>query len=105
MERFIDAPFIIQVALFMVGITQLLKQFFELKSRKLKIVLAIFVGAVGGILLVFVPAWIFNTILGISVGVVFYDYILKWLEKWLSGENNRYPIPDKMPPKKNGYEK
>lgn len=105
MERLIDASFIIQVALFMVGITQLLKQFFEVKNRKLKIVIAIIVGAVGGILLVYVPAWIFNTILGISVGVVFYDYILKWLEKWLSGENPRYTFPEKMPQKKNGYEK
>lgn len=100
MENFIDVPFIMQVALFMVGITQCLKQFFELKSRKLKILLAICVGATGGVLLFFVPSWIFNTILGISVGVVFYDYILKGLEKMFSGEYT-YDKFDRPPRRKN----
>ena len=79
-----DFTAIIQIAVFMVGITQLLKQFFEPKSRKLKIVITIIVGVIGGVLLQFVPAWIFTTLLGISVGIIFYDYILKFIEKQLA---------------------
>lgn len=83
-----DFTAIIQTAVFMVGITQLLKQFFEPKSRKVKIVITIIVGAIGGVLLQFVSAWIFTTLLGISVGIVFYDYILKFIEKQLELHSN-----------------
>lgn len=72
---------IIQIAVFMVGITQIFKQFFEPQSKKLKIIITIAVGAVGGILQHYLPSWVFVTLLGISIGVVFYDYILKYMEK------------------------
>lgn len=85
MEEFIDFKSIMQIAMFMVGITQTLKQFFEIKNKKVKILVTLGVGIVGGVLLQFVPAWIFTTLLGISIGVVFYDYILKSIEKFFTG--------------------
>ena len=84
-QSYIDVPAIIQVAVFMVGITQVLKNFFEVRSRKLKILLTILVGAAGGALLHFLPTWVFTTLLGIAVGVIFYDNVLKILEKVVKG--------------------
>ena len=84
-QSFIDVPAIIQIAVFMVGITQMLKNFFDVKHRKLKILLTILVGVAGGILLHYLPTWIFMTLLGIAVGVIFYDTILKILEKLIRG--------------------
>ena len=84
-ESFIDVKAIIQIALFMVGITQVLKGLFSVKNAKLKIMLTIAVGIGGGLLLHFLPTWIFTTLLGISVGVVFYDNVLKLLEKIVRG--------------------
>lgn len=81
MDNIVDVKTIINVALFMVGITQLLKNFFSVKNVKLKILITVLVGAAGSALLFFAPAWLFNGLLGISVGVVFYDYFLKMLEK------------------------
>ena len=81
MDNIVDVKTIINVALFMVGITQLLKNFFSIKNVKLKILITVLVGAAGSALLFFAPAWLFNGLLGISVGVVFYDYFLKMLEK------------------------
>ena len=81
MDNIVDVKTIINVALFMVGITQLLKNFFSIKNVKLKILVTVLVGAAGSALLFFAPAWLFNGLLGISVGVVFYDYFLKMLEK------------------------
>ena len=69
----------------MVGITQVLKQFFEVKHKKLKIVLTILVGVAGGALLHFLPTWVFTSLLGIAVGVIFYDNVLKLLEKLIRG--------------------
>ena len=85
MEEFIDFKSIMQIAMFMVGITQTLKQFFEIKNKKVKILVTLGVGIVGGVLLQFVPAWIFTTLLGMSIGVVFYDYVLKSIEKFFTG--------------------
>jgi hypothetical protein len=82
---YIDIHAIIQIAVFMVGITQLLKQFFDVKHRKLKILLTILVGVAGGALLHFLPTWIFTSLLGIAVGVIFYDNVLKILEKLVKG--------------------
>lgn len=84
-RSFIDVPAIIQIAVFMVGITQLLKQFFDVKHRNLKILLTILVGMAGGILLHFLPTWFFTSLLGIAVGVIFYDNVLKILEKLVKG--------------------
>ena len=81
MDNIVDVRTIINVALFMVGITQLLKNFFSIKNVKLKILITVLVGIAGAVLLFFAPAWVFNGLLGISVGVVFYDYFLKMLEK------------------------
>lgn len=77
--------FVIQVAIFTVGVTSLLKQLLEVKHAKLKILLTVATGAVGAVLLCFLPVKVFLTILGISVGVVFYDAILKFLEGMIKG--------------------
>ena len=79
---------IIEIAMFMVGITQVLKNFFEPETKKVKIIITMAVGAVGGVLLHFLPTWVFVTFLGISVGVVFYDYILKYMEKLITERGN-----------------
>lgn len=84
-NSFIDVPAIIQIAVFMVGITQLFKQFFEMNNKKLKILLTIAVGVAGGVLLHFLPTWVFTSLLGIAVGVIFYDNVLKILEKLVKG--------------------
>lgn len=84
-QSFIDVPAIIQIAVFMVGITQMLKNFFDVKHRKLKILLTILVGVAGGALLHYLPTWVFTTLLGIAVGVIFYDNVLKILEKVVRG--------------------
>ncbi len=84
-ESFIDAKAIAQIALFMVGITQMLKGLFSVRSAKVKILLTIIIGIGGGLLLHFLPAWIFTTLLGVSVGVIFYDNVLKLLEKLVRG--------------------
>ena len=79
---------IIEIAMFMVGITQVLKNFFEPENKKVKIIITMAVGAVGGVLLHFLPTWVFVTFLGLSVGVVFYDYILKYMEKLITERGN-----------------
>lgn len=84
-ENYIDVKAIVQVAAFTVGITQMLKGLFNVKNAKLKILLTILVGIVGGLLLQFLPAWVFTTMLGISIGVIFYDTILKLIEKIFTG--------------------
>lgn len=93
---------ILLIAMFTVGITQLLKNFFEPENKKLKILITIAVGAVGGILLHFLPTWIFVTFLGVSVAVVFYDYILKYMEKIITEHSNF--ISEKEEDKKNAVE-
>jgi hypothetical protein len=72
---------IISVAVFCVGITQVLKQLFNARFAWVKILITIAVGFAGGVLLQFAPAWVFTTLLGVSVAVVFYDNVLKILEK------------------------
>lgn len=94
---------ITQIAVFMVGITQILKQFFEPQSKKLKIIITIAVGAAGGILQHYLPSWVFITLLGISVGVVFYDYILKYMEKIITKHSGN--IAEKELEKPEPYEK
>mgnify|MGYP006916077166 CR=1 FL=1 len=84
-ENFIDIRAIVQISIFMVGLTQLAKQFLEIKRRRLKIAVTVAVGLAGGLLLHYLPPWIFTMLLGISTGVIFYDYILKILEKFFRG--------------------
>ena len=76
-----DYKAIIQVAVFCVGITQMLKQVLSINHKILKVLLTVLVGFAGGVLLQFAPAWVFTTLLGVSVAVVFYDNVLKILEK------------------------
>lgn len=76
-----DYKAIIQVAVFCVGITQMVKQLLCIEYKVVKILLTVLVGFAGGVLLQFAPAWVFTTLLGVSVAVVFYDNVLKILEK------------------------
>ena len=76
-----DYKAIIQVALFCVGITQMVKQLLSIEHKVVKILLTVLVGFAGGVLLQFAPSWVFTTLLGVSVAVVFYDNVLKILEK------------------------
>ncbi len=73
--------YIFKIAMFTVGVTQLVKQFVMTKSNRVKVVLTVSVGVVGGVLLYYLPQEVFLTVVGISVGVVFYDGILKYIEK------------------------
>ena len=73
--------YIFKIAMFTVGVTQLVKQFVMTKSNRVKVVLTVSVGVVGGVLLYYLPQEVFLTVVGISVGVVFYDGILKHIEK------------------------
>lgn len=69
------------VAIMTVGLTQVFKQLLCVEHRVVKILLTILVGFVGGVLLHFAPVWVSVTVLGVSVAVVFYDNVLKILEK------------------------
>lgn len=89
MHGFSDYSVYMQVAVFMVGFTQLIKKFFEIENKKLNIIVSIVIGIAGGILLHFAPDWVFNTLVGVSVGVVFYEGILKNLERIFSGKKER----------------
>lgn len=73
--------YVFKIAMFTVGVTQLVKQFVPTKNNKIKVILTVSVGAIGGIFLYYLPQEVFLTIVGISVGVVFYDGILKLIEK------------------------
>jgi|GEM_PF-3847304 hypothetical protein len=73
------------VAIFMVGITQMVKTFLNIKNVKLKAAITLLVGLAGGALLYFKLYWIFITLSGISIGVVFYDSVLKLIENLIAG--------------------
>lgn len=76
---------ITSVAIMTVGLTQVFKQLLNVDHKILKILLTVLVGFAGGILLHFAPVWVSVTVLGISVAVIFYDNILKLLEKISKG--------------------
>lgn len=80
-----DWDYILKIAVFTVGVTSMLKQLLDVKNAKLKIFVTALVGVAGGILLFFLPEKVFLTIIGVSVAVVFYDSILKLMEKMLKG--------------------
>ena len=80
-----DWDFVIKVAVFTVGVTSMVKQLLSVQNAKLKILLTVIVGAVGGALLMLLPQEVFLTVLGVSMGVVFYDSVLKLMEGVLKG--------------------
>ena len=80
-----DWDFVIKVAVFTVGVTSMVKQLLSVQNAKLKILLTVIVGAVGGTLLMLLPQEVFLTVLGVSMGVVFYDSVLKLMEGVLKG--------------------
>ena len=76
---------ITSVAIMTVGLTQVFKKLLNVEHRVTKILLTIFIGFTGGILLHFAPMWVSVTVLGVSVAIIFYDNVLKILEKILTG--------------------
>ena len=92
--EFMDFGTVLKIAVFMVGITELVKQFFEIKEKKLKIIITMITGIVGSLLLYFLPPYIFTSIIGISSGVIFYDYILKKLEKMFDRDSNQIVVQE-----------
>lgn len=54
-----NSDFIIKIAVFTVGVTSMLKQLLEVKNAKLKILATVIVGALGGVLLCFLPEKVF----------------------------------------------
>jgi len=100
----LDFGTVSKIAIFMVGITQLLKQFFDVQDKRIKILITIGVGVIGSLILKFLNPYIFTTMVGISTGVIFYDYILKKLEKLFSkdflenkGSGNEHPVESAEP--------
>ncbi len=78
--------YIVKVAVFTVGVTSMLKQVLPfIKSNRIKVFLTFITGACGGVLLYLLPEQVFLTIIGISVAVVFYDSVLKMIERVLKG--------------------
>ena len=81
-----DWNFVIKIAVFTVGVTSMLKQILSfIKFAWAKVLLTCLTGALGGILLYFLPEQVFLTIIGISIAVVFYDSVLKMIERVLKG--------------------
>lgn len=83
-----DWNHVFKIAVFTVGVTQLAKQFASTKSSRAKAAIAVVSGTVGGLILHFLPQEVFLTIVGIAVGVLFYDSILKSIEKVISEIGN-----------------
>ena len=79
-----DWDYVGKIAVFTVGVTQLIKKFVQTKSNRIKVLITVLSGAAGGLLLYYLPPQVFLTVVGISVGVLFYDGILKAVEKRIS---------------------
>jgi uncharacterized membrane protein YfcA len=81
-----DWEYVIKIAVFTVGVTSMVKQMMSfIKSAWGKVLLTIATGSVGMALLAFLPKEVFMGIIGIAVAVVFYDTILKMMERVLKG--------------------
>ena len=81
-----DWNYVIKIAVFTVGVTSMLKQvLIFVTSSWAKVLLTVLSGFLGMALLVFLPQEIFMGIIGISVAVVFYDSVLKMIERVLKG--------------------
>ena len=77
--------FVIKIAVFTVGITGMLNKLFSVENAKLKIAMTVTVGFIGYAVMTFINEYVFMTLIGISVAVVFYDSVLKMIERILKG--------------------
>ena len=77
--------FVIKIAVFTVGITSMLNKLFSVENAKLKIAMTVTVGFIGYAVMTFINEYVFMTLIGISVAVVFYDSVLKMIERILKG--------------------
>ena len=76
---------IVYVAMFTVGMSQIIKQLLEVRDKRMKAFMTLTVGIVGGLVLNFMPDWVFKMFLGLSLGTIIYDLIIKIFEKVFKG--------------------
>lgn len=81
-----DWNYVIKIAVWTVGVTSMLKQLLAfIKPAWAKVLLTVVTGLIGILCLYCLPEQIFLGLIGISVAVVFYDTILKMIERVLRG--------------------
>ena len=81
-----DWSYVIKIAVWTVGITSMLKQLLAfIKLAWAKVLLTVITGLIGMLCLYYLPEQIFLGLIGIAVAVVFYDTILKMIERILKG--------------------
>ena len=57
-----DWDYVGKIAVFTVGVTQLIKQFVQTKSNRIKVLITVLSGAAGGLLLYYLPQQVFLTV-------------------------------------------
>ena len=81
-----DWSYVVKIAVWTVGVTSMLKQLLAfIKVSWAKVLLTVAVGLIGMLCLYYLPEQIFLGLIGIAVAVVFYDTILKMIERILKG--------------------
>lgn len=80
-----DWDFVLKIAVFTVGVTQVLKLVFSDAGTKVKVLITVLVGAAGGAMLVLLPQEVFLTATGIALAVAFYDSLLSYIRKKIEG--------------------
>lgn len=81
-----DWNYVIKIAVWTVGVTSMLKQLCAfIKPAWAKVLLTVVAGLIGMLCLYCLPEQIFLGLIGISIAVVFYDTILKMIERMLKG--------------------
>ena len=81
-----DWNYVIKIAVWTVGVTSMLKQLLAfIKPAWAKVLLTVIVGLIGILCLYCLPEQVFLGLIGIAIAVIFYDNILKMMERVLKG--------------------
>lgn len=81
-----DWNYVIKIAVWTVGVTSMLKQLLAfIKPAWAKVLLTVVTGLIGILCLYCLSEQVFLGLIGISIAVVFYDTILKMIERVLRG--------------------
>ena len=81
-----DWSYVVKIAVWTVGVTSMLKQLLAfIEPAWAKVLLTVVTGLIGMLCLYYLPEQIFLGLIGIAVAVVFYDTILKMIERVLKG--------------------
>lgn len=81
-----DWNYVIKIAVWTVGVTSMLKQLCAfIKVSWAKVLLTVIVGLIGMLCLHYLPEQVFLGLIGIAIAVIFYDNILKMIERMLKG--------------------